>query len=105
MRQIRYLDATRAELDAAVTWYRDHRTTGVAEIFLTEISDSIVQIAELPDAWPISKLDPRVRVRYLRRLRYGIFYLVDADFITVVAVAHTSRRPGYWKDRLKDLGP
>lgn len=101
MRQIRYLDATRAELDAAVTWYRDHQTTDVAETLLTAISDSIIQIAELPNAWPISTLDPRVRVRYLRRLRYGIFYLVDVDFITIVAVAHTSRRPGYWLDRLR----
>lgn len=65
-----------------------------------EISDSIVQIAELPDAWPLSRLDPRVRVRYLRRLRYGIFYLVELDVITVVAVAHTSRRPGYWLSRI-----
>lgn len=86
MRRIRYLDATGAEIKAAVTWYRAHRTTGTAEMFLREISDSITQIAELPNAWPISKVDRRVRVR---------------DLITVVAVAHTSRRPGYWLDRLR----
>lgn len=101
MREIRYLDATRAELDAAITWYRDHRTTGVAEMFLAELSASILEIAEHPEAWPISRFDVRVRVRYLRRLRYGICYLVGADTITIVAVAHTSRRPGYWLDRLR----
>jgi hypothetical protein len=42
-----------------------------------------------------------VRVRYLRRLRYGLFYLVERDTITLVAIAHTSRRPGYWLDRLR----
>jgi len=101
MREILYLDAARAELDAAVLWSRDHRTTGVAEMFLADIADAILQIAELPDAWPISRLDSRVRVRYLRRLRYGLFYVVDREAITIVAIAHTSRRPGYWLDRLR----
>ena len=101
MREIRYLDAARAELDATVVWYRDHRTAGGAEMFLTDISDAILQIAELPDAWPVSRIDSRVRVRYLRRLRYGLFYVVDREAVTIVAIAHTSRRPGYWLDRMR----
>jgi plasmid stabilization system protein ParE len=101
MREIRYLDAARAELDAAVVWCRDHRTAGVAEMVLTDISDAILQIAELPDAWPVSRIDSRVRVRYLHRLRYGLFYVVDRESVTIVAIAHTSRRPGYWLDRMR----
>ncbi|HEX3762487.1 MAG TPA: type II toxin-antitoxin system RelE/ParE family toxin [Kofleriaceae bacterium] len=101
MRQILYLDAARAELDAAVLGYRDHRTTGMAEMFLADIADAILPIAELPDAWPISKIDPRVRVRYPRRLRYGLFYVVNGDAVTIVAIAHTSRRPGYRLDRIR----
>lgn len=101
MREILYLDPARAELDAAVLWYRDHRTTGVAEMFLADIADAILQIAELPDAWPVSNIDARVRVRYLRRLRYGLFYVVGTEAVTIVAIAHTSRRPGYWLDRLR----
>lgn len=101
MREILYLDAARAELDAAVMWYRDHRTAGVAEMFLADISDTILQIAELSEAWPVSRSDPRVRVRYLRRQRYGLFYVVESDAVTIVAIAHTSRRPGYWLDRIR----
>jgi len=100
MREIRYLDAARAELDAAVVWYRDHRTAGVAEMFVTDVSDAVLQIAELPDAWPVSRIDSRVRVRYLRRLRYGVFCVVDRGAATIVAIAHTSRRPGCWLDRM-----
>ena len=95
------LDAARAELDAAVLWYRDHRNTGVAEMFLADIADAILQIAELAEAWPVSRLDPRVRARHLRRLRYGLFYVVDSEAVTIVAIAHTSRRPGYWLDRIR----
>jgi hypothetical protein len=29
---------------------------------------------------------------------------VDANQITVIAVAHAHRRPGYWRSRLQDHG-
>lgn len=101
MREILYLDAARAELDAAVLWYRDHRTAGMAELFLADISDAILQIAELPDAWPVPRIDSRVRVRHLRRLRDGLLHVVDSRAVPIVAIAHTSRRPGYWLDRIR----
>lgn len=33
---------------------------------------------------------------------YSLIYLIEKNGIVVVAVAHHSRRPGYWKDRLGD---
>ncbi len=30
---------------------------------------------------------------------YSIVYRLDGDWVTIVAVAHASRRPGYWLDR------
>jgi plasmid stabilization system protein ParE len=35
----------------------------------------------------------------LKRFPFRIVYRVLVDRILVVAIAHTSRRPGYWKDR------
>ena len=35
----------------------------------------------------------------LSRFPYIVFYLELDDTIWVAAVAHTSRRPGYWRDR------
>ncbi len=36
------------------------------------------------------------------RFPYAVIYVErDADYF-VIAVAHTSRRPGYWKDRIAD---
>ena len=31
---------------------------------------------------------------------YRILYFVEEDLLTVVAVAHSKRRPGYWRDRV-----
>jgi hypothetical protein len=33
---------------------------------------------------------------------YSIVYRVESSRVLVVAGAHTSRRPGYWRDRLED---
>ncbi|HEU4727383.1 MAG TPA: hypothetical protein VFT22_05830 [Kofleriaceae bacterium] len=60
----------------------------------------ILQIAELPEAWPRCSLDRRARVRQLARFRYSIDYPVSADAITDVAISHTSREPGYGLGRL-----
>jgi plasmid stabilization system protein ParE len=90
----------REELGAAARWYDDRLGAAAAEQVLAELSESILLIAELPEAWPLSKFHPRVRARYLRRLRYATFYAVSDDLITVIAIAHTSRRPGYWLDQV-----
>jgi plasmid stabilization system protein ParE len=35
----------------------------------------------------------------VRRFPYQLIYYVRSDDIVLVAVAHTKRRPGYWKRR------
>jgi plasmid stabilization system protein ParE len=44
--------------------------------------------------------------RYARRLvmsnwRYAIIYTIERDHLLIVAIAHQSRRPGYWRSRLR----
>jgi hypothetical protein len=38
----------------------------------------------------------------LKRFPYGIVYQIRGDEISIVAVAHLHRQPGYWSERLKD---
>lgn len=33
------------------------------------------------------------------RYRYGVIYYIDGEDVVVVAVAHTSRAPNYWRRR------
>lgn len=37
----------------------------------------------------------------VRNFPYGIVYHVVRDKVVIVAVMHLTRRPGYWKSRLK----
>ena len=43
-----------------------------------------------------------VRERVLARFPFRVLYLSDSAGILVLAVAHHSRQPGYWHDRLSN---
>lgn len=64
-----------------------------------DIYATIRKIVENPHAWP--KSSARTRRCLTKRFRYQIIYQIRNDEIHIVAVAHTSRRPGYWKSRLR----
>jgi hypothetical protein len=40
----------------------------------------------------------------VKRHPYLVVYAILPDQIVVLAVAHTSRKPGYWRERLAELG-
>jgi plasmid stabilization system protein ParE len=91
-------DPATAELIDAVRWYEQHRAGLGAELF-----DAIVETINLIRTHPEIGA-PRATTRLSRQLRvnrfpYNVVYRVRDDDVYVVAVAHTSRRPDYWKHR------
>lgn len=93
-----FLDEARAEQRHAQTWY-EIRSLKVAERFVAEIERGIRAIIKEPQRWP--RYGRRVRYFRLRRFPYLIIYRFDETTVTVIAFAHTSRRPGYWRKRLR----
>ena len=62
---------------------------------------SIELIESGPEQWPI--FVGRVGFIRLRRFPYLLYYeRVEAAVVQVLAVAHGSRRPGYWRRRRED---
>jgi plasmid stabilization system protein ParE len=96
-RAVRFHPAAREELRAAIEWYEE-REAGLGAALLDEVDWAIGRIAELPEAWPISPLDPRARYLILPKFPYRVIYLPVSDPV-VIAIAHQRRRPGYWRDR------
>jgi hypothetical protein len=95
---IRVLEVAQHELDEAVSYYNG-QVAGLGDAFLLEAVAAIERIRQFPDAW--HRLDQNVRRCRLRRFPYGLIYHADETGVLVVAVAHTHRRPDYWRDRLK----
>jgi ribose 5-phosphate isomerase B len=84
------------ELNAAAAFY-ELREPGLGETFLHELSITLQLLAEYPLSCQIM-FDPYRRAQ-IRRFPYGVVYYVGNEKIIVLAVAHSSRRPGYWRKR------
>ena len=91
------------EIEEAYSWYED-RESGQGERFLQRLAAALEAIEEAPEACtPVQGHFPApVRAAGVRRFPYRVVFEELPDRYRVVAVAHFSRRPGYWVDRLEE---
>jgi plasmid stabilization system protein ParE len=102
VRSLRFLAAALAEYDRAVEWHAERSPEAAAE-FVATVERTLARIRELPGVaqeWPGR---PELRRQLLGRFPYSIIYLLrdDDDGVVILAMAHTSRTPGYWLGRLR----
>ncbi len=79
--------------------YLKERSPQIAVAFVDSIEAGIKKVKRQPHIYPI--VDDDVRRYVVQKFPYCIFYTIESDYILFVAIMHTSRRPGYWKDRLR----
>lgn len=65
--------------------------------FDAELKREIALIEQFPEAAPV--VGRAVRRKVLRRFPYSLFYVIESDRLRVLAVAHHSRDPEYWRGR------
>ncbi|WP_256838606.1 type II toxin-antitoxin system RelE/ParE family toxin [Ornithinimicrobium faecis] len=90
------------EFDADIDWY-EAREVGVGDRFEVEVLAAVDESAGSPAAWAIWPgwdRDPVVRSKGVHNFPYRVVYFVEEGLVTIVAVAHTKRRPGYWQNRV-----
>ena len=85
------------EYRSARDWYAEH-SPNVAEQFQIAVDRAVERIGAEPDALPRLGINYR-RVRVSRFPYVLVFRGLTPKTVMVVAVAHTSRRPGYWRRR------
>jgi plasmid stabilization system protein ParE len=88
-------DAESDVADAAA-WY-ENQGAGLGSEFLDEILSTCNFIAENPQINPVLHRDTRRAV--IHKFPFGIYYRVENDLVTIVAVMHASRDPDKWKKR------
>ena len=89
-------DPDEAEIAAAFAWYQE-RNPQAAQAFRAETFDAIDSLADSAMNW--KQDDDGVHRFVLRHFPYTVFYEMDGQVVSVLAVAHQRRRPGYWRDR------
>jgi len=85
-----------AELRAAARFYEE-QVSGLGDDFLQEIGRCFGRAQAAPESWP--RAFGRFRQVRARRFPYTVFYEELASRISVLAIAHQKRRPGYWRGR------
>jgi toxin ParE1/3/4 len=82
----------------AARWY-ESREPPVGLQFVAAIEQAIDRIVESPKRWRV--IDEDIRRCLTRIFPYAILYTIEDEVILIVAVMHCSRKPGYWKSRIK----
>lgn len=94
--QVEILPEAEAEIREAFLWYFA-RSPLAADAFRTEVFDKIEGLNEDADTWP--KDDDGIHFRILSRFPYTVHHDLAGTRVTVLAVSHHRRMPGYWQER------
>ena len=106
MRALRIHAAAVEEAVEAAAWYEKERSglgadfENALEAAFDLLEQEIVPLAPAPGIAG----SRGVKRLLLRRFPYAVVVREYDTEIFVVAIAHHSRRPGYWRDRLRLLG-
>ncbi len=90
------------EIRAARDWYEERRE-GLGADFVDCVDDAVKRIGEVPTASaPVPGVPEHLEVRrvFLKRFPYAAVFVEQDEAISVVALAHLKRRPGYWLQRV-----
>jgi len=103
VRRARYHPAARDELRGAIKYDETDRPGRGIE--LEEAVRRVVRrIQLLPQSaprWPRIEGPHEIRRAKVKHHPYLVVYAVLPDQLVVLAIAHTSMKPGYWRERIK----
>jgi len=88
--------AARLEFVEAIGFYESQKL-GLGASFSREVVAAIERMIQAPDRWPL--ITPKLRRCLVHSYPYAIIYRETGEDVLIVAVAHSSRRPGYWSER------
>ena len=96
MAEVSFHDLASEEYRHALAQYHAS-SPNTADRFENEASKILSLLESSPELYP--ELEPGVRCAAFSRFPYCFIYRVSPDLVEIIALAHTSQRPGYWKGR------
>jgi plasmid stabilization system protein ParE len=99
VKRARFAAAARREFLGEVDYYNKEEPELGAR-FAAAVEEAMARALAFPFAGsPATKNTRRV---FLKDFPFAVVYRPDADGIIIFALAHHSRRPGYWQSRSHD---
>lgn len=96
-KKVEFHEDAALEYEAAFEWYLE-RSILAASKFAEALNRAIDMIVKAPQRWPASSNG--IRRFLLQKFPFAIVYRELPEIIQVLAIAHTRRKPGYWKQRV-----
>lgn len=86
---------------SATQHYLEHASPLVAAAFVGEVEEAIQILLTAPERWTVIE-ESQISRYLLTRFPYSIYYRWESEHnrVSIYAVMHSSRRPGYWRERL-----
>ncbi|MFN7572799.1 MAG: type II toxin-antitoxin system RelE/ParE family toxin [Betaproteobacteria bacterium] len=94
---VTYHPAASAEVAEAAAWYAQEAGEFLAREFLVEVEAALRLLLRHPSLGAPGKR--KRRSLPLARFPYTVVYCIEREALRVLALAHQSRRPGYWRQR------
>jgi len=85
-----------SDLDDAAAWYEGQKA-GLGLLLLDEAGGVLERVQRTPVQFPM--VHKTVRRALLHRFPYGIFFILENQVISVLAISHLSRDPSVWRSR------
>ena len=98
MKRARFVAAARREFLAEVVYY-NNKEPELGGRFAAAVEEATARALAYPQAGTPATKDTR-RV-FLNDFPFAVVYRPDPEGITIFALAHHSRRPGYWQSRVR----
>ena len=84
------------EFEAAADFYAECQA-GLEVRFIDAVSAAISHACDAPTTW--RSFDGEVRRVLVHVFPYAVLYFIEDGLISIIAVMHCGREPGYWKSR------
>jgi toxin ParE1/3/4 len=85
-----------SEMREAARYYQTQQVD-LGRRFLSTVEESLTRISNFPESFPV--VANNVRQCKVARFPYAIVYRVQVNYIQVIALAHSRRKPQYWSRR------
>ncbi|MCU0836148.1 MAG: type II toxin-antitoxin system RelE/ParE family toxin [Chromatiaceae bacterium] len=99
MKRARFVTPARREPLAQVVYY-EQQEPGLGARFTAAGEEATARALAFPLAG--SPATANTRRVFLKDFPFAVVYRPEPSGITIIAVAHHSRRPGYWRVRARD---
>ncbi|MEI9962140.1 MAG: type II toxin-antitoxin system RelE/ParE family toxin [Limisphaerales bacterium] len=97
MKPVTYHQLAENELIESACFY-ERRREFLGDNFLDTVEKTLVKIRANPDLGKPGKF--QTRSWKAKRFPFRVVYLEQTDRVWIVAIAHLSRMPDYWQERL-----